>query len=64
MFSGERAQILTLHAVCVSADPCPAERPGGRAAIAVGVTLLVLVALVLLVYLLGRGRRTDGYRPL
>ncbi|XP_026175874.1 macrosialin-like [Mastacembelus armatus] len=45
-------------------DPCPADKHDYRVAIAVGVTLLVLIFIVLLAYLLGRKRRTDGYQSL
>ncbi|XP_070711221.1 macrosialin [Pempheris klunzingeri] len=45
-------------------DPCAADKPDYRVAIAVGVTLLVLICIVVVAYLLGRRRRTDGYQSL
>ncbi|XP_008285995.1 lysosome-associated membrane glycoprotein 1 [Stegastes partitus] len=45
-------------------DNCAADQPDYRVAIAVGVTLLVLIAVVVIAYLLGRKKRTDGYQSL
>ncbi|XP_036404994.1 macrosialin-like [Megalops cyprinoides] len=45
-------------------DPCPADKPDYRVAIAVGIVLLVLICIVVLAYLVGRRRRTDGYQSL
>ncbi|XP_046904844.1 macrosialin-like [Hypomesus transpacificus] len=45
-------------------QPCPADKPDYRVAIAVGVVLLVLIVIVLIAYLLGRRKRTSGYQSL
>ncbi|KAG7464602.1 hypothetical protein MATL_G00167380 [Megalops atlanticus] len=45
-------------------DPCPADKPDYRVAIAVGIVLLILIIIVVLAYLVGRRRRTDGYQSL
>ncbi|KAM9826795.1 macrosialin-like [Neosynchiropus ocellatus] len=45
-------------------DHCPADQPDYRIPVAVGLTLLVLILIVLVAYLLGRRKRTDGYQTL
>ncbi|XP_053716508.1 macrosialin-like [Synchiropus splendidus] len=45
-------------------DHCPADQPDYRIPVAVGLTLLVLILIVLVAYLLGRRKRSDGYQTL
>ncbi|XP_064184991.1 macrosialin [Anguilla rostrata] len=45
-------------------DPCPADQPDYRVAIAVGIVLLILIIIVIVAYLIGRRRRIDGYQSL
>ncbi|KAJ8008020.1 hypothetical protein DPEC_G00100400 [Dallia pectoralis] len=45
-------------------DPCAADRPDYRVAIAVGIVLLILIIIVVVAYLLSRRRRADGYQSL
>lgn len=47
-----------------TADPCPADQPDYRVAIAVGIVLLILIVIVVVAYIIGRRKRTDGYQSL